>query len=157
MSENVQENKEPQFTETPGFTPINSQEELDRIIGNRLAREREKFSDYEALKEKAGKLAEVQESAQADLEAKQQELDKAITELDGLKAAKQAADTREQIADKFGIPAGVLRGSTEEELTAHAETLTKLINSGPVVPTAHVKPGQARGNDALSAVKQLFK
>ena len=46
MSENVQENKEPQSTDTPGFTPINSQEELDRIIGNRLAREREKFSDY---------------------------------------------------------------------------------------------------------------
>lgn len=34
MSENVQENKEPQSTDTPGFTPINSQEELDRIIGN---------------------------------------------------------------------------------------------------------------------------
>lgn len=48
MSENVQENKEPQSTDTAGFTPINSQEELDRIIGNRLAREREKFSDYEA-------------------------------------------------------------------------------------------------------------
>ena len=47
MSENVQENKEPQSTDTAGFTPINSQEELDRIIGNRLAREREKFSDYE--------------------------------------------------------------------------------------------------------------
>lgn len=60
MSENVQENKEPQSTDTPGFTPINSQEELDRIIGNRLAREREKFSDYETLKEKAGKLAEIQ-------------------------------------------------------------------------------------------------
>ena len=37
MSENVQENKEPQSTDTAGFTPINSQEELDRIIGNRLA------------------------------------------------------------------------------------------------------------------------
>lgn len=37
MSENVQENKESQSTDTAGFTPINSQEELDRIIGNRLA------------------------------------------------------------------------------------------------------------------------
>lgn len=37
MSENVQENKEPQSTDTPGLTPINSQEELDRNIGNRLA------------------------------------------------------------------------------------------------------------------------
>ena len=37
MFENVQENKEPQSTDPAGFTPISSQEELDRIIGNRLA------------------------------------------------------------------------------------------------------------------------
>ena len=42
------------------FTPITSQEDLDKVIGARLAREREKFADYDDLKAAASKLAEAE-------------------------------------------------------------------------------------------------
>lgn len=152
MSDNTESHEEPQ---EPQFAPITSQEELDRIIGNRLAREREKYADYGELKEQAEKFAEVQEMHKAELDAKQAELDEANNKIKGFEAAKEAAETRERVAREFGIPANVLRGSTEEELTAHAEGLKEFL-AGPVVPTAHVKPEKKPDNEALSAVKQLF-
>lgn len=51
-----------------GFTPPSSQEELDRIITSRLAREREKFSDYEALKTKASELDTLREQQMSENE-----------------------------------------------------------------------------------------
>lgn len=35
------------------FQPITSQADLDKVLGQRLVREREKFADYDSLKEKA--------------------------------------------------------------------------------------------------------
>lgn len=41
-----------------GFKPITSQDELNRIIGDRVARERSRFADYDDLKAKAEKASE---------------------------------------------------------------------------------------------------
>ena len=38
------------------FKPIETQEELDHIIKERIRREREKFSDYEELKTRVSEL-----------------------------------------------------------------------------------------------------
>lgn len=43
-----------------GYTAPASQADLDRIINERLARERGKFADYNDLKTKAAKLAEIE-------------------------------------------------------------------------------------------------
>ena len=76
-----------------------TQEEVDRIINERLGRERGRKSDYEELKEKAGHTA--------DLESK---LSKALEENEKLKnEAKQAEHEKElsairaEVAAKHGI------------------------------------------------------
>ena len=76
-----------------------TQEEVDRIINERLGRERGRKSDYEELKEKAGQTA--------DLESK---LSKALEENEKLKnEAKQAEHEKElstiraNVAAKHGI------------------------------------------------------
>ena len=40
----------------PEFQPITSQEQLNALLGDRLARERAKFADYDELKAKAEKF-----------------------------------------------------------------------------------------------------
>jgi hypothetical protein len=50
------------------YTPPADQAALDRIIESRLAREREKFKDYDALVEKAKKADELIEAAKTDAE-----------------------------------------------------------------------------------------
>lgn len=81
-----------------GFTPITSQAELNKVIGKRIERERAKFADYDTLKSENTQLKK-------DLaEATQGELLRTVSE-----------DT--------GVPVSLLRGSTEDELRAHADEI----------------------------------
>lgn len=93
-----------------GFKPITTQDELDRVIGPRLQRERAKFADYGDLKQKV-----------ADQEA-------TISELREKLGEQEMKDKRKSIAEKAGVPESVLRGDTEEELQAHAEELKAAFN-----------------------------
>lgn len=92
------------------FKPITSKDEFERILGKRLHRERAKFADYGDLKQKVAD----QEATIADLQEKL-----------GESALK---DKRKSIAEKAGVPESVLRGTTDEELKAHAEELKAAFN-----------------------------
>lgn len=50
------------------FTPITSQEDFNRRLSDRLRREREKFSDYDDLKNKASKYDKAVEEARSEQE-----------------------------------------------------------------------------------------
>lgn len=90
------------------FEPITTQEDLDKIVGARLAREREKFADYDALKAAAAEGAE------------------AIAERDALRADLLGA-RREQIAAAAGIPVDLVVGSDVETMQAHADGIAAAI------------------------------
>lgn len=72
-----------------GYTPPASQADLDRIISDRLAREREKYADYTDLKAKAA-------AHDATLEAAMTDAEKAVTAArkEGETTAAQAANGR---------------------------------------------------------------
>lgn len=121
------------------FTPITTQEDLDKVIGARLAREREKYADYDDLKAAASKLA--------DAEARLAQID-----------AKAALDKiRDDVAKQAGVPADLLRGSTKDELTAHASALAEALQarpSVPVIPTQGATPGVSDAESARRAFAQ---
>lgn len=121
------------------FTPITTQEELDKVIGARLAREREKFADYDDLKAAASKLA--------DAEARLAQID-----------AQAALDKiRNDVAQEAGVPAGLLRGSTKDELAAHASALAEALKaqtSVPVIPTQGATPSVSDADSARRAFAQ---
>ena len=96
-----------------------SQEELDRIIQSRLARDRAKFADYDELKKAADRLAEIES-------ANKTEAEKAAARADA--AEKRAAELeakalRAEVAAAKGVPSALLTGSTQEELEAAADAL----------------------------------
>ncbi|ETO96816.1 MULTISPECIES: hypothetical protein [Bacteria] len=121
------------------FTPITTQEELDKVIGARLAREREKFADYDDLKAAASKLAEA--------EARLSQID-----------AQAALDKiRNDVAQEVGVPADLLRGSTKDELAAHASALAAALKarpSVPVIPTQGATPSVSDADSARRAFAQ---
>lgn len=127
MSDEVQNETTNEVTEETGFTPITSQRQLDRILGGRLAAERSKFSDYEDLKAKAAKFDEAEEAAKSDLEKAIARAEEAEKKAQSLEAAQQVSAWRAQVSKDSGIPADVLRGSTLEELEAHAESLKSIM------------------------------
>ena len=128
-----------QTADRHAFTPITTQEDLDKVIGARLAREREKYADYDDLKAAASKLAEA--------EARLSQID-----------AQAALDKiRNDVAQEVGVPADLLRGSTKDELTAHASALAEALKarpSVPVIPTQGATPSVSEADSARRAFAQ---
>ena len=77
---------------TDGFKPVTSQEDLDRIIENRLMRERKKFADYDQLKEQASKV-----------DTLQAKLDKAEAKVSEFKERDQIEQWKHDVAKETGL------------------------------------------------------
>lgn len=120
-------------TEASGFEPIASQEDLDKIIQTRLARERSKYADYEDLKAKAAEYDKAVEANKTELEKAIERADKAEAQL---RAATHAQERLEVIAE-FQIPADLqelVTGESKDELISKAEKLVAVIKP---VPNGH--------------------
>lgn len=79
----------PAPTPPAAYTPPATQDDLNRIVGERLAREREKYADYESLKEKAA-------AHDAAIEAAKTEAEKAVdaARKEGESTATERANAR---------------------------------------------------------------
>lgn len=98
-----------------------TQAEMDSIIEGRLAREHEKYADYDSLKEKAGKYDEMQEQSK-----KANEKANALQEqLDQLKKDGTVRQVREKVAKDTCVPAELLTGEDEESCKKQAEAILK--------------------------------
>lgn len=113
-----------QKAQASSFTPPSSQEELDRIIGERLARERAKFDDYDDLKAKAQKFDEVEAQNKTEAERLADELAKATERAQSL----ETQAVRARVAAETGLPLELITGSTEEDCRAQAEAAKKILD-----------------------------
>jgi hypothetical protein len=106
-----------------------TQEEVEKIIGDRLGRERTKYADYDELKARSDQLAAIEEAGQSDVERVTGERDKLAERIGPL----EAENLRLNVALEKGLPKSLavrLQGSTKEEVEADAEELVKLVGSG---------------------------
>ena len=136
------------------FEPITTQEDLDRIIGDRLARERAKYADYEELKAAADKYKDY-DQVKADLEktkgsltalqSQYSALDEKSKEKDTKITSYEAEIRKTNVAVSKKLPLEMrkyLQGSTEEELSKSADELMKFYNTqNGGDPNAHLGSG----------------
>ena len=102
-----------------------TQDDVNRIVEDRLKREREKFADYSVLKEKSEKFDAMEEANKSEL---QKALDRASaleTELADRKKADELREVREKVAKETGIPVHLLKGATEEECKDEAKAIAE--------------------------------
>lgn len=144
-----------------GFTPITTQDDLNRIIGERLERERAKFSDYDDLKTKASKYDELDE-------ANKSEAQRLNDQLAAEKSAREQAEAtalRYRVASKHGVSEEdaelFLTGSDEDTLTKQAERLSDRVDQqrrqGNHVPregAPHSKPAE---DEVTEFARSLFE
>ena len=142
-AENATETAEKTFT----------QSELDQIIGERLKREREKYPDYDALKEKAAKLDQIEEDAKSELQKAQEKAEKLQAELSTMKHAEEVRAIRESVSAQFGIPANLLSGETAEACTEQAKALLEFKSSAPY---PNIKDGGEIQNTIKGSPRQQF-
>jgi hypothetical protein len=117
------------------FVAPTTQAELDRIIADRLSRERSKFADYDDLKTKAAKFDEVEAKSKTDLEKEQERANAAEQKLAEIAARDEARKLRDDVAKEKGVSAALLRGTTREELEEHAAALAEVLPKTPVIPS----------------------
>lgn len=128
------------------FKAPESQADLDRIIEQRLARERQRYADYDSLKEKAGKYEQLEDE-------KKTEAQRLAEDRDGHKSRAEKAEAelmRLQVGlDKGLTPAQAKRltGSTKEELEADADELIATFGGSNKEPEGKPTPRLRGGGD----------
>lgn len=152
-----------------GFTPIETQEQLDAIIVERIARAKES-----TRKEFEGFLSpDQQKKAEEELQTKLEGLNKQLEEVNKKseesqnlikerdeKIAKYEADSaKNRIANEMGLSydaISYLSGSTEEEIKKSAEGLKAIIGAFKKPPLADPE-GDPDKNSAKAAYKKMLK
>ncbi len=144
------------------FKTIETQEELDNIVKERIRREREKFGDYDDLKKRVSELESENSALKSTVEDDKQtraELDAQITELQGQVSNYETASLRTRIALQNGLPydlADRLQGADEEALKADAERLAGFMR--PATPQAPLRDTEpAMGDDKTMQMKQMLR
>lgn len=159
------------------FTPINTQEELNNIIGERLRREREtvtrevtqKYEQQISAKDseiaaKDGEIAKYK----TDMEALNQQLTDANGKISGIPALEEKirgyerASVKSRVAREVGIPyelAERLSGETEEDIRKDAEGMRKLLIGAmkPVAPLANGERDTGTQNDKKNKWREVAK
>lgn len=133
------------------FKAITTQDELDNVIKDRLARQKEtiesQYQDYEAIKVAKEKLEIEVGTLNASIKATNEKYanhDKDLSELNAKIAGYETANLRTRIALEKGIPydlASRLIGEDEASLTKDAEKLAALVKQKePIAPLKNVEP-----------------
>lgn len=129
--ETVNQEQTAQQPETRTF----SQAEVDAIIGDRLKREREKYADYEALKEKASKYDAQEEASKTDLQKAEERAAQYKTQLEALQKDINTRNARDKVSAETGVPANLLTGDTEEACKAQADAILQWRGEQPKYPS----------------------
>lgn len=122
------------------FTPIETQEQLNAIIQDRLARDREaqakKYADYGEIREQRDTYAKQIEDLQKQLEAHATDAE-TIKNLQNTVAGYEtdSVKTREALAARLNPEAwGFIQGTTEDEIKESVARLVKLTGNNVAAP-----------------------
>ena len=136
------------------FKPIETQEQLDQLIGERVARAQrsaeEKYADYEAIKQQNTDLAAQIAQLNQQLQQQAETISGHQTIVDGLNQKVQSYETasvKTKVALEMGLPyqmAERLNGTDEETIRADAKAMKDLIGTqNPVAPLGSGEPKES--------------
>lgn len=152
------------------FKVIETQEQLDAIIGERVARAEkkgeekalEKYADYDDLKKQLEEQTAKVEELNSQLTAQTETASTSAKELEDLKAKVHKYETdsvKTRVAHEEGLPydlAARLSGEDEESIRADAKALVELVGkSKPAAPIGSPEP-VVNGNDRESALREML-
>lgn len=148
MTKLFTKNDDGQFEEVDAFL----QPEVDNIVKSRLERDREKYADYDALKEKAGKV----DTLKSEYEDKLNGVTTEKSELEKALAKTKLETEKVKIVHKLNLPDELhefVTGDTPDEMLARAEKLAKGVKPGKVNIDKNDKPNGSKTDSAKLAGK----
>lgn len=100
-----------------------SQNEVNSIVGKRVAEERAKFGDYDELKKRAAEFDKLKSGNETELEKTVKKLNDLQKKIDGMEREKTVSAIRQKVADEKKVPASLLYGTTEEDCNKQADLI----------------------------------
>ncbi|QIS21263.1 hypothetical protein [Nocardia terpenica] len=147
MSDTTADIKPADDAKTDTFTPVTSQDELNRIIKDRIDRERKKFADYADLKKKAAQFDDLQAAQMSELDKATQRAEAAEARM----AELEVSAARAQVAAAKGVPAELLPGRTMEEFESAAAAILAFRDEGRGPRAPMPDPLQGAGTEDAGA------
>lgn len=151
--------------QTEGQQDNFTQEQVNAIVRDRLAKERAKYADYNDLKTKAAEYDKQQEASKTELQKAQDKNAALEKELADMKNQEKVRGIREQVSQKTGVPTNLLTGSTEEDCQQQAESILAFAK-GSKYPgiketnhkntNSHTSSGDPSENDFRELASQVF-
>lgn len=146
------------------FKIIETQEQFDAAIKDRLDRERktlsEKYADYDEIKKKSEEF-EVQVSklneVKTTLEAKISENEKVVEGLNAKIKSYETDSVKTRIGLEKGLPYELIKrltGETEEEITKDAETMAQFTSHSGAPISTH-EPESYHKDEKEEALKKM--
>lgn len=151
MTKLYAKNDDGQFEEVDAFL----QPEVDNIVKSRLERDREKYADYDVLKEKAGKV----ETIKSEYEEKLKGVTTEKSDLEKKLAAANLETEKVKIVTKLKLPEHLhefVTGDTADDMLAKAEKLSKGVKPNKVTVDKEGKPENAGKTDSKTMASALF-
>lgn len=152
------------------FKVIETQEQLDAVIGERVARAEKKgeekalkqYSDYEDLKKQLEEKTAKVEELSTQLSTQTENASTNAQELEDLKRQLHKYETdsvKTRVAHEIGLPfdlAARLSGEDEESIRADAKALAEVVGkTKPAAPLGSPEP-VVKGNDRESALREML-
>jgi len=164
-----EENPPPVETKPAPTEKTLTQADVDRVVADRLARERQKFADYDDLKSKAAKLAELEAANQSEAEKLAAKADAAEKKAADLIARTAKAEVK-ALADGFAdrddavlmlgdLSQYVKDGDVDTDAikTALADVLTKKPHLAAVTGPRNPQPDGSQGRGGTSGPEDFSK
>lgn len=126
------------------FKAITTQEEFDNAVKNRLKREKEKYSDYEELKQQNNALQQQLEEYSQSKQNFENQINDLQSEVKNYKSKQLKTD----IALEYNIPKNLadrLQGEDEESLRKDAESISAIFAQNE--PLSPLKSSEPQGID----------
>ena len=149
-------------TKQEGFKPIESQEELDNIIKDRLKRERESTQKkYEGWISPDDHQKAIDEANKAldDYKKAHEGDEQTIADLSAKNKAYETASLKSRVAHEVGLSyewIGRISGDDEESIRKDAESLKKLVGNGAQpIPTKNTESGE-NVDSATASLKSVL-
>lgn len=151
------------------FEPITTQEQLDQVIGDRIAGVKAKYEGFDDYKKKAEDYDALKEEAdgfEQQIAAMNKEINgddknpgykKQMAEMQGKIKKYEASSLKVRIANEHGIPfelAERLSGDDEEAIKKDAETMAKFLKKKDVPPLRQSDPQKM--DDKKTAMKNML-
>lgn len=100
-----------------------TQDDVNAIVADRLKREREKYADYDTLKDKASKYDQSVESNKSELQKATEAIAELKNQLSNYTKAESIRKIREKVSSETKVPVSLLTGEDEEKCKEQAEAI----------------------------------